>query len=282
MSEVLDLSADFAAMVDPEPPEVWLVAPPSDAWLRRRGHGFGASDMANVLVALGYRSDDVLSSSQKKKNTQPRRKGIPRVHRVFLEKAGLVAPLKVNLDPDSPIQLGSEREPELVRQWTEKIRRGTAGPDCALLDWEAVTYVEGEWPREVLPLVDREAPRLTATPDTLVRSIFGRLEAWDAKCSMRPYGDLTHEQIAAGVTPLREHHRIQVHAQMSVCSAERGGIVEGEGWSAKFRDLSGVPCGPIVSRGMDRSEDLIRELRAASVEGWARVEEARAAYRLAA
>lgn len=267
MTAAPDLSADFAAMTDPEPPEAAPVAPPADPWLARRRHGFGASEMALVLVALGYRSADILSSAQQKRNTQPRRKGIPRTHRVFLEKAGLVAPLKVNRDPGSPVQLGSEREPLLVRRWTQKLRRGTAGPDCALLDWRTVSYVEGEWPREVLPLVDREAPRLTATPDVLVRDIMGELGAWDAKCSVHPYGEL------------KEHHRVQVHAQMAVCSAEHGGIVEGEGWSAAFRDHAGEPLGPIVSRGMDRDEELIRELREASREGWARVVEARAAWR---
>jgi hypothetical protein len=64
------LSADFAAMTDPEPPEAVPVPPPDDPWLVRRGHG----------------------------------------------------------DPRSPPNLGSEREPELVRQWGELIRRGQAGP----------------------------------------------------------------------------------------------------------------------------------------------------------
>ena len=261
-----DLSADFAAMTDPEPPEVWLVAPPSDAWLVRRGFGFGASDMSNVLVALGWRSPDVLSSEQKRRNTRPRRKGIPRTYRVFMEKAKIVRPLKVNEDPSSPIQLGKEREPELVARWTDKVRRGTAGPDCALLDWHTVVYVEGDWPRELLPLVDRESPRLTATPDTLVRDVFGDLGCWDAKCSVHAYNEL------------KEHHRIQVHAQMAVCNGQHGGIVEGEAWAAAFRDHAGEPIGAIVSRGMVRDEALIEELREAAREGWARVVEARGAW----
>jgi hypothetical protein len=262
----LDLSADFAAMTDPAPPEAAPVPPPADPWLVRRGFGFGASDMANVLVALGWRHEDMLNDHQRKRNTRPRRKGIPRMHRVFLEKAGLVAPLKMSDDPRSPPNLGSEREPELVRRWGELIRRGQAGPDAAMLDADSIVYAERDFPREVLPLVDRESPRLTATPDVLVRDYLGRLGCWDAKCSVNAYGEL------------REHHRIQVHAQMAVCAGEHGGILEGEGWAAAYRDHAGEPCGPIVSHGCERDDELIRELREAAREGWSRVEEARAAW----
>jgi len=278
MTAAPDLSADFAAMTDPAPPEAVPVPPPADPWLARRRFGFGASEIALVLVALGWRSEDILASHQKKKNTRPRRKGIPRVHRVFLEKAGLVAPLKMNREPNSPPEVGKRREPELVRRWLDKVKRGTAGPDCLHLQPSTAHYVERRWPRQMLPIVDPQCFRLRVSPDVLISDCFGALECWDAKCSLKPYAELTDEQRAAGVTPLREHHRIQVNAQIAACNAGAGGVLEGEGWSATYRDHAGEAIGPIVSRAVERDDELIRELRAAATEGWARVEEARSAW----
>lgn len=249
------------AMLDPVPDGG--VEPPSDPWLRRRGFGFGASDAAVVLAALGWRSADELPTYMQRRVKPKRVAGLAPTPRIWLEKAGIVAPLAVR---GGPAARGSERERELVTQWRRLVQHGAAGPDAALVDASSIIYVEGDYPRELLPLVDRESPRLTATPDVLARNVLGELGAVDMKCSVHPYESL------------REHHRIQVTAQMAVCSADWGAIVEGEGWSATWRDHAGEPSGAVVTRAFERSDELVRELRAAAAEGWSRVEAVRSEW----
>lgn len=249
------------AMLDPVPDGG--AEPPADPWLVRRGYGFGASDLAVVLAALGWRSAEDLPAYMQRRVKPKRVRGIAPTPRVWLEKAGIVAPLAVRSGPASR---GSERERELVTQWTRLVAHGAAGPDAALVDAGSVVHVEGDWPREVLPLTDCESPRLKATPDVLARDVLGQLGCVDMKCSVRPYGEL------------RWYHRVQVHAQMAVCSADWGAIVEGEGWSADWRDHAGEPVGAIVTRAFERDEELVRELRAAAAAGWARVEAARSEW----
>ena len=263
MSEPLDLSADFAAMVDPEPPEAVAVESPVDPWLVRRGFGFGASDVAVVLAALGRRSPDDLPVYMQKRVKLKRVRGMTPAPRVFMEKAGVVAPLKVG----GPANLGSEREPELVRQWLDKVRRGAAGPDCLMLVAGSAHYVEGDWPRQLIPFVDPHCFRHRVSPDVLIENAFGGLECWDAKCSFKPYDGI------------KWCHRVQVTSQMAACNAEAGGILEGEGWSAPFRDHAGEPMGAIVSRSIERDEALVDEIRSADEEGWQRVEAIREEWR---
>lgn len=257
-----ELAVDMAGLTDPVPPEGGVEAP-SDPWLARRAHGFGASDMAVVLAALGWRSPEDLPGYMQKRVKPKRVAGLSPQPRIWLEKARIVAPLAVR---GGPAGRGSERESELVRQWRTMLKRGTAGPDAALIDASSIAYVERDWPREVLPLVDRESPRLTATPDVLARNILGELGCVDMKCSVRPYEEV------------RWYHRAQVHAQMAVCSAGWGAIVEGESWAATWTDHAGEPTGAVVTRAFERDEELVRELRAAAVDGWNRVQMARAEW----
>lgn len=260
-----ELAVDMAGLTDPEPPDAEEAPPPADPWLARRAHGFGASDVAVVLAALGWRSAEDLPGYMQKRVKPKRVRGLSKpVPRIWLEKARIVAPLAVR---GGPAGRGSEREGELVRQWRTMVERGTAGPDAALIDPGSIIYVERDWPREVLPLVDRESPRLTATPDVLARNILGELGCVDMKCSVRPYEEV------------RWYHRAQVHAQMAACSAEWGAIVEGEGWAATWHaETPEGPAGAVVTRAFERDEELVRELRAAAIDGWDRVQMARAEW----
>lgn len=251
---------DMGALVDAVP-SADPVAPPTDPWLRRRMHGFGASDMAVVLVALGRYSPDLLSKGQQARAKAIRVKGLEPTPRVFLEKAGLRAPLKVG----SAAGAGREREPELVAQWRRLVARGAAGPDAALVEPESIVYVEDRRLRAVLPLPLRDAlsPRLTATPDVLARDILGDVGCWDGKCSVTPY------------PAVKWSHVVQLNTQMAVCDASHGGIVEGQGWGRAWVDPEREPLGPIVTWAVERDEALVGELREAAAEGWARVEDVR-------
>jgi hypothetical protein len=253
------------------------VDPPADAWLERRTHGFGASEIAWLFAGFGLR-DPVLLGSKAQKNGHRFARGRFREPRIILEKAGVVAPLKSpsDDDEDAPSTRGKRLEAQLVMEWQRLVRVGGAGPDAELIDPKTIRYVPDVLPIECAPLVDRHCPRLLATPDLWCRDVFGTLGVGDAKASLRPYR-LPHGQRPAGL-PL--WHRIQVHAQMAVTGAAWGVIVEGEAWSAAWLDGADGPEGAVRTFLIERDDALVAEIRQVVTEAWGRVQairEARAA-----
>lgn len=236
------------------------------AWLRRRDAGIGASEIAVVMVALGMRSSDVLASYQLpdahpiKVRLNKRQKAVA-IPRVFLRKAGLRRPTAMT----DVQRLGIEREPELVRQWRLRLERGTAGPDCELIDAATVKYLPELDLPEIFPLRDSVEPRLTCTPDITARNVFGSLGCVDGKCSYEAYGP------KYGAAP--ERTVIQVNAQTAVCNGTWGACLEGEYWSASHRDRDGKPWGPVVTWPIEISRTLQDECREAARLGWQKVEE---------
>lgn len=258
---------DYVPEVEPveAPPEH---DPVRRAWLARRERGFGASETAVLLVALGMRSPDILASYQRPEakpiriRLSKRSKAVA-VPRIFLRKAGLRRALK----PSEPMLLGIEREPELVRQWRTMVRRGTAGDAASMLDADSILYMPELGLPEILPLADAEEPRMLCTPDCTARDLFGDLGAYDGKCSFKGYGK------RYGAAP--EHIAIQVNTQMAILGASHGGVVEGEHWSNPYFDGPDGPGGAVRTWPVKRDDKLIGELRKAARLGWQRVIELR-------
>lgn len=270
MSAAIDMAelTDYVPVVEAPAPAPLDADPVRAAWLSRREAGFGASEIATVLVALGMRHEDILASYQKPeakliKIRLDKRATAIAVPRIILRKAGLRAPLKAS----EQMRLGIEREPELVRQWVTRVRRGTAGAAARVLDPDSIVY----WPDmarmmrlaglpDPSPQADGEEPRLMCSPDMTARDLFGDLRAWDGKCSFKAY------QRRHGREP--ECQRIQVNAQMAVLGATGGGVVEGEGWCNTFFDGPDGPTGNVVPWPVERDDELIAELRKAARLGW--------------
>jgi len=268
MSDDLGMAelVDFAPEVEPAEAEPER-DPVRAAWLKRRDRGWGASEISIVLVALGMRSPDILAAYQRPEANPIRirlskRSKAVAVPRILLRKAGLRRELAMS----EAMRLGLEREPRLVAQWRAMALRGRGGLP---VDPASIVYVPDLRLPEILPLTDPVEPRLLCTPDVFARDLFGDLGCVDGKCSFDGYLDRYN------AAP--EHQRIQVNAQCAVTSATWGAILEGEGWSATYRDHAGEPMGPVRVWPVERDEGLIAELREAARIGWAKVEELRAA-----
>lgn len=243
---------DMASLDQPPPAEA--VPQPADPWLARRALGFGASDAAVLLVALGMRPLDVLPSYlHADVKVTNRTAGRPRI---IAQKAGIVEPRKRG----SAAAQGTARELELLNAWRKLVERDQAGPDAALLDPSTVQHAS-EMPRWAWPYPDRaSAGILAASLDGWCSDVFGALVVIECKCSVRPYEG----------TP--EHHALQVQAQMAAVGAASGVIVEGCGWAAEWH----ANDGPIRTYAVERCERTITEIRAACLKGWRMVEELRA------
>lgn len=240
------IGADIAAL--DVPPVAEPVPPPSDPWLARRALGFGASDVAALLVALGRRhAEDFPAWVRDAAKPIRTRAGI--VPRVLARKAGLAA-----YEAPSAVALeGIRREREL---YSEAYRQARVAPWVASpgLDPESLTYAPDAIPRECLPLVDRYERALSATPDAWARDLYGGLVCVELKCSVQ------------AVLHLPPHYALQVQAQIAVMGAESGLLVVGQQWGASW-----APDGPIAAWPVERDDAVIAEIREAAAEGWRRV-----------
>jgi hypothetical protein len=130
--------------------------------------------------------------------------------------------------------VGSERERELVARAEAGLAMGPiAHADLA--------------PREFYPLVDRECPVLTATPD-----------GWCRGPSDEPW-----------------YWRVQLQAQIACMAAEAGALVCGPGW------IVGSEADPIWWL-VERDDVEIARIRRVAVRAWDDVERLRAARKVTA
>lgn len=224
------------------------------AWHGRRALGFGASDIAALFVGYDLRDPDTLGDKAKK-NGKRFARGRWKLPRIVLEKAGAVAPLAMG----EPADAGRVRERALVEQWRRRVELGRGGPDAELVDPTTILYVPDVIPIELIPIVDRVEPLLVVSPDVLARDVFGALGCWDTKCSVHAYS--TKER---GF----DEHVLQLNAQYAACCGTHGGIVEGEGWSAKWKDHAGEPTGNVITHAIERDDQLIVEIRQVVRRAW--------------
>jgi hypothetical protein len=245
-----------------EPPPLELVALPAetDPWLQRRALGFGASDTAVLLAALGRRPLDWLPSYlQADAKVTNRTHKVPRL---IAQKAGVIEPRKRG----SAVAQGTAREVELLDTWRELALRDQAGPIARLIDAGSVMH-SSKLPRAWWPLPDRHCPQLLASLDAWgADALFGDDVVIECKCSVRPY------------TGTQAHHVVQLHAQMAVTGATLAAVIEGCGWAAEWTGGSG----PVRTWGdgydalIERNDALIAEIRECAEEGWAMVTKLRA------
>ena len=209
-----------------------------DPWLVRRSYGWGASEVAALLLAYDPREDEIASARvYHREDAAVGRSGVPRC---VARKAGLLASRRSSRS----MAVGSEREAELLERWA-----ADAGERVWLAD---------EAPREWYPLVDRECPELTATPDAWTRGPSDELLVVEAKCT------------ADFPTELPWYWRVQVSAQIATMAAAAGYVVCGRGW---ITGASTVPIAWLV----ERDEDEIARVRRVARIAWAEVLRLRAA-----
>lgn len=224
-----DLDMSVEAMSAPLP-----VSSPGDPWLRRRMLSFGASEVPALLYALGV--------ERPWPNTPAYVLDLSR--RILGVKAGTRRPAKAG----QAAQIGTDAEPDLVAAWNRSPLSG----------WPLVTHAS-RMPREFLPLLDRECPRLSATPD-----------GWCRVCGDLVLVEVKTDQRGQRTEPTREW-RWQVQAQMAVVGCDSAILLYGPGWAAW--DMS--RRGPISAWVIERDDEAIERIRAAAAEGWRRVEEIR-------
>lgn len=255
------LSMEHADMI----PGPDAVEPERDAWLARRELGFGASEIATLFVALGMRPADSLGSYAAKRGRAVKLRGFDPTPRIFLEKAGLKAPYASG----PAAALGTRHEAQLFAESRMLIACDMAGDVGRALDPDTLQH-QAAFPSELWPIVDRHAPRLTASPDGFVRNLLADLLVAEGKCSVTPYGGV----------PTR--HVIQINAQIAACNATGGVLIEGEGWAAQWMQSEEGPRGAVRFYAVERNDALIAEIRHAVSVGWSRVEELREQHRRAA
>lgn len=229
-----DVGSFELADMEREAAEAIAAAPVvADPWLERRGLGFGASEVATLLIALGRRSD-----------VGAPKYVVENARKLLAVKAGLRRPSKVG----RAAREGNRSERALIAAWT-------ADAACMVRDQlVSVTHADAA-PRSFWPLVDRHCPRLTCTPDGWARDRFGSDVIVEAKCTTAP--------IAAP----HWYWMTQVQAQLAVSACEWGVLVIGDTWAAEWKEP-----GPVHAHVVERDEVAIAEIRSAVVDGWRRVE----------
>ena len=211
------------------------------AWLARRAHAWGCSE----LPALWLAADPELEAPAYLRQ----RIGKPRGHqrmRFVLEKAGIVEARSAG----GAAARGTERERELLEQYTEQLRRGIVRG----IDPESVRHADS-MPSEWLPIIDRHQPRLACTPDAWGRDALGILHALELKCSVTER------------TELPWYWSLQVQGEMACMGADGGYVICGEHWAAHHGQ-----DGPIRVWEVERDEKTIARARQLCADFWEAVE----------
>jgi len=227
-----------------------------DAWHARRALGFGASDVAALLLASGAVAEPAprYLADRAKVITRGPGRGLPRI---IAEKAGVVEPLKAG----GAAARGTSRERELLEHWRELLRReqySDEGAEGALLP-ESVTHADMML-ASCWPLVDRHQPRLTATLDAWARDAMGCEAVVECKCT------------ATDRTSAPWYWVAQVQAQLAVSGADYGLLLVGEFWAAWHGN-----DGPVRVWAVERDETAIALIRELVARSWEAVEAARSA-----
>ena len=249
MTDSLDFDTVAAQLAEPV-----AVDAPADAWLARGQLGWGASDIAPLLLALGIVRDaeDAPEYIRKRTRVTTTSHGQPRI---IAEKAGLVAPYAAG----SAASEGTRRERELLTHWRTLLERGVYYDDAESLVLPRSIRHADSLMRCMWPIVDRHAPVLTATLDAWASDQLGGSLVVELKCSAKERRDLPW------------WWRWQVVAQLAVTGADYGLLVMGERWSATWH----ADDGPVRTWVVERDEREIEIVRNAAREGWRRVEQMR-------
>jgi len=210
-----------------------------DPWLARRAYGWGASEVAALLLAYDPRDEETRAARRYHLvDAGIGRHGVPRL---VARKAGLA----VGRRQSSAMRVGQLREAELLAHSEVASVYGAIVPADAA-------------PREWYPLVDRECPELTATPDGWCRGPSGELIAAEAKCTRDHPG-----------RELPWYWRVQLQAQIACMAAAAGLLVCGPGW------VTGADTSPAWWL-VERDAEEIDRVRRVARRAWEDVERIRA------
>ncbi len=223
-------------------------------WLGRRSYGFGASEAHALLVICGKRFGDTAPRwmlDEYIRETKTRWGTMPFL---LARKAGLRRATK----PTSVTRAGTERERDVVAVWRE-----TAHEITPLIDAASIRHTD-DVPTEWMPIVDRECPQLTCTPDAWARDVIsGDLVDVQIKCSTESYGTRY-----GGAPP----HVITQLCATNACTGGRSSLlIEGVQWSADWR-----ADGPVVAWPVERDDSVIADVRECARQCWERVRQVRA------
>lgn len=223
------------------------VPAPTDPWLERRTHAWGASELPALLVALGRREASTVPGylADNAKPIRTRRGTWPRV---VLEKAGAREPLARG----EAARIGSAREPELLAAWVATLT------DADAIDAATVAH-SASVPRWLWPVVDRRCHRLAVSLDAWCTDVLGDPVVIEIKCG----------RIERRECPW--YWRTQVQGQVAATDAGLGLVVCGQGWSRSM-----TATGPIDAWPVERDDAEIAELREACAEGWQMVQQVQA------
>lgn len=219
-------------------------ASPRAAWLARRRHAWGASEVPALLLAYHYDEGtrialEPVTTKELFKAAGGSGKGGLGPPRVVARKAGLLS----SRERKGPH--GGEREGELLATWS-------------LMSGHPVRRVEGDpmlW--DLSPTRDRQCAALAASVDAFA-TIGGKRVIVEAKCWAR------------GVREPMWWWVVQVQAQLACTGYERAIIVCGQGWA-----IPGVTTEPIWWE-VERDESAIAVIREVCTRAWAVVEALRA------
>lgn len=217
---------------------------PVDHWLARRMHGFGASEMGALALALGR---PALPTDSKKlvKDGQL----------LFARKTRKTLPKLTKAKArDRARNLATERA--VLDAW---VRMGC--PGAPLLDPCSVRHVLECGREEWFPLRDAECFRLTCTPDATSRDDFGGLVDISIKSTWETYreGGLAWE------------YERQSQVSCAVQCARWSVVVTGLGFVRE--DPS--EWGGVLVDVVERDDEQIEALRQMARDGWDRVESLR-------
>lgn len=208
------------------------------AWLERRRRSVGASEIGALWIALGRATEEQAASAPK--YLQDNARTLLRVKAGVLKgrSAGRVA------------ARGQAVERRILAAWL-----GDEGARCAVRSQVASATHADHVPRCWMPLVDRDCPRLTATPDAWGVDVLGddvviEIKSTARECRQAPW-----------------YWLLQVQAQLAVTGASWGALVIGEWWAADWREP-----GPITAYEVQRDDALIADIRASVGEAWRLIE----------
>jgi hypothetical protein len=211
-----------------------------DAWKQRRRLTIGASEVPLALMTVDAVSADGRAfHKEQMKITRTRHGELPFW---IARKLGLRKPLR----EDSAMRSGRQLESEVVAEARRLNKLGA---------YEMASSVPQEW----LPLVDRECPTLSCTPDGWCRDWLGELVAIEIKCTRDFPGSFPDR-------PLWYWHA-QALAECAVTGASSALIVCGPGWAIDRTKLK-TPMDYAAPRvwAIRRDDAAIGRIRAAVVK----------------
>jgi hypothetical protein len=220
--------------------------------------GIGGSSIAFLAVALGYRQPvEAPAWIREKARPMPRHGGMIRG---LAQSIGLAAK-----DSGATLNIGNQREPELIEAWIGRLERGEWTADVEREIDPASVQWAGALPPEWIEHADKVSP-LVVHPDAWARTYSGELVTVETKVAR--YG-FDKPAWWNGATVCPWYYATQLDAYHAVMRSTRGVLVVGCGWNRDDDDPRSD--GPILALPHHASPEGTAFVRRIAREGWDRV-----------